>query len=164
MNKIIKCCPRCGYKTDNERDNFCPVCVDQDESVRLIEKVDIKKQISSSQKAAATTVNEGVAAAISGVKESAGTPDISFGRGNAISGDINVDNHSTIGNVTVVNEKPTQAQELADKKRAFRSECKKYCIDGFISDSDLTKLDDLRTELDLDKDIATDILDLLQVV
>ena len=35
MSKTIKYCPKCGFETDNERDFFCPLCVDTDEPVKL---------------------------------------------------------------------------------------------------------------------------------
>ena len=164
MSKIIKYCPRCGYETDNELDNFCPVCVDIDEPIRLVEKP-VKEEGPSSVgandsiEANPQKVVGKVSSAAKGiVKEATDSPDISLGRANAIAGDVKVETHSTIRDITIVNEKKTQAEELTDKKRVFRAECKKYCIDGFISDTGLKKLEELRAELELDKDIASDIL------
>lgn len=161
MSKEIKYCPQCGYETDDEQSFFCPVC-DSDEPVKLKKKPE--RDGPSFPRNASDTLEK--SRSVAGVFPDAfssesngdiGSPDISLGRGNAFGGDVHV--NSKVGDIHIHEEKKTPAEILTEKKRFYRAECKKYCVDGFISDVALSKLADFRVELDLDKGIANDILD-----
>lgn len=161
MSKEIKYCPQCGYETDDEQSVFCPVC-DSDEPVKLKKKPErdepsFPRYASDPLEKARSAAGVFPGAFSSESNGGIGSPNTSLGRGNAFGGDVHVD--SKVGDIHIHEEKKTPTEILTEKKRFYRAECKKYCVDGFISDVALSKLADYRVELDLDKDIANDILD-----
>ena len=185
----MKYCPKCGYTTENEQDHFCPICVDVDEPIMLLEKEESNEEHATPGESYTVGLNS--ASYPGGMNEDRGSindvvskvteiaqdyssspdsddykesPDNTM-RGAAVGRDIvytkNIKKKTTtqIGEVIVNQPKKTVVEELTDKKRSYRTECKKYCFDGFINEEAFRKLENYRIELALDQDIAKEILD-----
>ncbi len=185
----MKYCPKCGYTTKNEQDHFCPICVDVDEPIMLLEKEASNGEHATSDDNHTVGLNPAsipggviedlgpIISVVSKATEIASKPSSSPYskdeddmidsplRGAAVGGDVTITKTSSkksstqIGKVIVSQPKKTVAEELTEKKRSYRAECKKYCNDGFISEEAFRKLENYRIELDLDQDIAKEILD-----
>lgn len=185
----MKYCPKCGYTTENEQDHFCPICVDVDEPIMLLEKEASNGEHATSDDNHTVGLNPAsipggmiedlgpIISVVSKATEIASKPSSSPYskdeddmtdsplRGAAVGGDVTITKTNSkksstqIGKVIVNQPKKTVAEELTEKKRSYRAECKKYCNDGFISEEAFRKLENYRIELDLDQDIAKEILD-----
>ncbi len=185
----MKYCPKCGYTTENEQDHFCPICVDVDEPIMLLEKEASNGEHATSDDNHTVGLNPAsipggiiedpgpIISVVSKATEIASKPssspysideEVNPGnnlRGAAVGGNVEITDQSTktsstqIGKVIVNQPKKTVAEELTEKKRSYRAECKKFCNDGFISEEAFRKLENYRIDLDLDQDIAKEILD-----
>lgn len=185
----MKYCPKCGYITENEQDHFCPICVDVDEPIMLLEKEASNGEHATSDDNHTVGLNPAsipggiiedpgpIISVVSKATEIASKPssspysideEVNPGnnlRGAAVGGNVEITDQSTktsstqIGKVIVNQPKKTVAEELTEKKGLYRAECKKYCNDGFISEEAYRKLENFRIELSLDQDIAKEILD-----
>lgn len=126
----MKHCPNCKSDFENSNFNFCPKCSEKGLRISLEEISDTANLDSNAQ----TSV-----------------PGVNVGMGTLIK--------APISNTTNVYTQPlTEAEKIKKNKDYFAEECSQRCHNGFISEEDKIKLEQIREKIELERHFADDIL------